>query len=146
MEKRPTEVTIYLADGTEREGTLFLSPFSSTRSGSQTLAEMLHEPEPFVPFIRNDKSFQLLNKKQISHLRYRPVDDAPEKIGNPIEVTITFINGKTLSGTTILETPEGKGRLIDFLNNNPGYFSLNCGDDEHYLVNPRVIVEIADQK
>lgn len=145
VEKKLAEVTIYLVDGQERSGVLFLSPFSSTRSGSQTLIELLQEPEPFVPFLRSDKAFMLLNKKQISHFKYLPAEDEPVRIGEPTEVEITFVNGKALSGKTILEMPEGKGRLLDYMNSSPGYFSLDCGNEEYYLVNPRVIIEIADK-
>ena len=145
VEKIKAEVTIYLVDGQEREGVLFLSPFSSTRSGSQTLVEFLHEQETFVPFLHSDNAFMLLNKKQISHVRYQPGEEDLPGIGDPISVEMTFINGKQLSGQTVLETPEGKGRLVDYMNSSPGYFSLDCGDGEHYLVNPRVIVEITDK-
>ena len=145
VEKIRAEVTIHLVDGQERSGVLFLSPFSSTRSGPQTLVELLHEPEPFVPFLRSDKAFKLLNKKQISHVKYTPDDEADLPIGEAIDVDITFINGKTLSGRTVLQTPEGKGRLLDYMNSKPGYFSLDCDEGGHYLVNPRVIVEIADK-
>lgn len=144
VEKQKAEVTIFLADGQEREGVLFLSPFSSMHSGPQTLVEFLMEGEPFVPFLRSDNSFRLLNKKHISHVRYKPEEDDQPKLGTEVNVTITFINGKELTGTAVLETPEGRGRLLDFLNGKPGYFSLDCGNDEHYLVNPRVIVEITD--
>jgi len=144
VEKQQAEVTLYLVDGQVREGVLFLSTFSPTRNGAQTLIELLHESEPFVPFLRNDKAFLLLNKKQISHVRYQPGENDAPVLGDPAEVTITFVNGKQLSGTTVLETPEGKGRMQDFLNGKPGYFSLQCSEDEHYLVNPRVIVEVAN--
>ncbi|PLY01006.1 MAG: hypothetical protein C0623_06340 [Desulfuromonas sp.] len=145
VEKQRAEVTIYLTDGEERQGVLFLSPFSSLHSGPQTLVEFLHEEEPFVPFIRSDDSFRLLNKRHISHVRYQPQESDQPKIGTEVKVSITFINGKELAGTAVLETPEGKGRLLDFLNGKPGYFSLDCGDGEFYLVNPRVIVEISDK-
>jgi len=146
VEKLRAEVTIYLVDGQERSGVLFLSPLSSTHSGPQTLIELLHEVEPFVPFLRNDQEFFLLNKKQISHVKYQPIESDLPAIGEPANVTITFVNGKQLSGTTILQTPEGKGRMQDFLNGKPGYFSLDCGSGEFYLVNPRVIIEVADIK
>lgn len=146
VEKQQAAVTIYLVDGQVREGALFLSPFSSTHSGAQTLIELLHEEEPFVPFLRSDEAFLILNKKQISHVRYQPTETDQPRIGDSVNVTITFINGKELSGSTTLETPEGKGRMLDYLNSKPGYFSLDCGDGVHYLVNPRVIIEVADKK
>ena len=63
-------------------------------------------------------------------------------IGTPLEVTVTFTNSRQLSGTLVLEVPEGKARLQEFMNSNTAYFSLDCGD-ETYLVNPAVIIEIA---
>jgi len=142
VEKLKTPITLHLVDGQQREGVMFLSPYSMHSTGSQTLAELLREPERFVPFVSDDAGFLLVNKAQISHLRYQPAETDMPLIGTPLEVTVTFTNSRKLSGTLVLELPEGKARLQDFMNSNTAYFSLDCGD-ETYLVNPAVIIEIA---
>jgi hypothetical protein len=145
VEKLKAAVTLYLVDGQERTGVMFLSPCSMHQSGAQTLAEVLREPDPFVPFVSDESGFLLINKAQISHLRYEPVATDMPTFGTPIEVTVTFTNSRQLSGVVLLEVPEGKARLQDFMNSNSAYFSLDCGD-AFYLVNPAVIIEIAPIK
>jgi len=145
IEKLKAAVTLYLVDGQERVGVMFLSPFSMHQSGAQTLTELLREDDPFVPFVADNAGFLLINKAQISHLRYEPIASDTPAFGTPIEVTVTFTNSRQLSGTVLLEVPEGKARLQDFMNSNTAYFSLDCGD-AFYLVNPAVIIEIAPKR
>lgn len=142
VEKLKTPVTLHLVDGQQREGVMFLSPYSMHSSGAQTLVELLREPERFVPFVSDDAGFLLVNKAQISHLCYQPADTDMPVIGTPLAVTVTFTNSRQLSGTVVIELPEGKARLQDYMNSNTAYFSLDCGDAA-YLVNPAVIIEIA---
>jgi len=143
VEKLKTPVTLHLVDGQQRKGVMFLSPYSMHSTDAQTLVELLREPERFVPFVSDDAGFLLVNKAQISHLRYQPADSDMPAIGTPLEVTVTFTNSRQLSGTLVLELPEGKARLQDFMNSNTPYFSLDCGEGEVYLVNPPIIIEIA---
>lgn len=142
VEKLKTPIALYLVDGQEREGVMFLSPFSMHSSGAQTIGELLREPERFVPFVSDEAGFLLVNKAQISHLRYQPAETDMPVIGTPLEVTVTFTNSRQLTGTVVIELPEGKARLQDFINGTTAYFTLDCGD-ETYLVNPAVIIEIA---
>jgi hypothetical protein len=142
VEKQKVAVSIELVDGQTRDGVIFLSPFSSFHSGAQTLLDLMCEEEPFVPFVADDGKFLLINKVQISHLRYQKVDDDKPVLGTPLEVTVTFTNSRQLSGTVVLEVPEGKSRLLDFMNSNRDFFGLECEDDD-YVVNPNIIIEIA---
>jgi hypothetical protein len=143
VEKQKVSVTIFLVDGQTRDGVIFLSPYSSFHSGPQTLFDLMSEEEPFVPFVGNDGSFLLINKVQISHLKYQKEEDDDQPVlGTPLEVTVSFTNSRQLSGTVVLEVPEGKSRLIDFMNSNQDFFGLSC-DDGDYVVNPNIIIEIA---
>jgi hypothetical protein len=142
VEKQKVSVTISLVDGQTRDGVIFLSPFSSFHSGPQTLFDLMSEEEPFVPFVGSDGSFLLINKVQISHLKYKKEEDDQPVLGTPLEVTVTFTNSRQLSGTVVLEVPEGKSRLLDFMNSNRDFFGLTCEDGD-YAVNPNIIIEIA---
>ena len=142
VEKQKVSVGIELVDGQTRDGFIFLSPFSSFHSGPQTLVDLMSEEEPFAPFVGNDGCFLLINKAQVSHIRYQKEADDKPVLGTPLEVTVTFTNSRQLSGTVVLEVPEGKSRLIDFMNSNHDFFDLLCEDGD-YIVNPNIIIEIA---
>ena len=142
VEKQKVAVTLSLVDGQMREGTMFLSPFSSYHSGPQTLIDLMSEEEQFAPFVGSDGSFRLINKTQISHIKYQKIPDDSLVLGTPLEVTVTFTNSRQLSGTVVLEVPEGKSRLLDFMNNNRDFFGLTSTEGD-YIVNPNIIIEIA---
>jgi hypothetical protein len=142
VEKQKVSVSIELVDGQTREGIIFLSPFSSHHSGPQTLLDLMSEEEPFVPFVGSDGKFLLINKVQISHLKYQKEEDDKLELGTPLDVSVTFTNSRQLSGTVVMEVPEGKSRLLDFMNSNRDFFGLVCEDGD-YVVNPNIIIEIA---
>ena len=142
VEKQKVSVTVELVDGQTRDGVIFLSPFSSFHSGPQTLIDLMSEKEPFAPFVGNDGSFLLINKAQISHILYQKEADDKPILGTPLEVIVTFTNSRQLSGTVVLEVPEGKSRLLDFMNGNSDFFGLQCEGGD-YVVNPNIIIEIA---
>lgn len=141
VDKLECPVTLFLHDGIVREGVIFLSPLSTTHEGAQTPLELFNEPVPFFAFRKAEGSFSLVNKASVGHLRFQP-GAASSLLGHPLEVRIVFLGGETLQGTLTLAAPEGKGRLQDFLNDQRGFFLLDCGA-AHYLVNPRLICEIA---
>jgi len=140
VDKREQPVVLFLADGVVREGTVFLSPFSQLRSGPQTLLDLFHEKEPFMPFRGNDGRFTLLNKSAVTHLRYH--DDAEEHLGERLNVRLTFYGGENLEGTLTIAMPEGMSRLQDYVNSSPGFFPVET-PDARYLINGALIREIA---
>lgn len=142
VDKIECPINLFLCDGMVREGVIFLSPFSATHPGAQTPLEVFNDPEPFFAFRKADGSFSMVNKSAVSHLRFTPASDAEPMLGHPLEVRMVFLGGEVLQGTLTLETPEGKGRLQDFLNRRRGFFPLACGA-AHYLVNPLLLCEIA---
>lgn len=142
VEKQKVAVSIALVDGQQRDGVMFLSPYSSYHSGPQTLLDLMSEEEPFAPFVGDDGSFLLINKAQISHIRYEQEDEDKPLLGTPLEVRVTFTNSRQLAGTVVLEVPEGKNRLIDFMNSYADFFRIKCADGD-YIVNPKIIIEIA---
>jgi hypothetical protein len=141
VDKLECPVTLFLQDGLVREGVVFLSPFSPSHAGAQTLLELVNEEAPFFPFRRDDGSFSLVNKALVSHLRFQapPPEDWP--LGHRIEVSLAFAGGEVLRGTLTVQAPEGKDRLQDFLNLRQTFIQIDCGD-AHYLVNPRLTWEI----
>ncbi len=58
-----------------------------------------------------------------------------------VEVSFTFIGGESLRGTVLLNMPEGKNRIQDFINSSPGFFSLRVSG-RLYIANGSLIREL----
>ena len=54
---------------------------------------------------------------------------------------IKFVGGEQLTGTLVIEMPEGRNRLLDFINNMEG-FSLLQNEEAHYMVNVSQVLDI----
>lgn len=141
VDKREQPATLFLADGVVQEGMLYLSPFSQSHSGEQSLLELLRDREVFIPFRSQGGNFALINKEAVTHLRYQPVSDFEPPYGDRVNVRITFFGGELLQGSIALDMPEGQSRLQDYLNAAPGFFPLDSGD-AHYIVNGALIRDI----
>lgn len=136
VEKSEQPVTLFHGDGAVQSGVVFLSPSAYTHIGQQTLMDLLREKGDFFPFRGENGAFLVVNKETVSHIRYQPSERerAAETLGTPVEVRISFIGGELLQGTVVIEMPEGRTRLLDFINEARGFFVLRS-DEAHYLVN-----------
>lgn len=142
LEKIEKDVVLFLADGLVLEGVVFLSTFAYGHSGRQTFLELLREDDRFLPLRDREGNFRLVNKDAISHARHTP-GSAPEPppLGEAVQARLFFFGGETLEGTIVLEMPEGKSRLKDFVNAAPAFFPIDCGKS-HYIVNSRRIHQV----
>jgi len=144
VEKREEPVVIYMSDGMVVEGVIFLSDFSHLHSGKQTALEMLREEEPFFPLRDQHGTFKLIKKSLITHVQQHEGAEVPEHYGKEVEVTLTFIAGESLRGKVLLNMPEGKNRIQDFINSSPGFFSLNVSG-RPYIANGSLVRELIPQ-
>lgn len=141
VDKREQPVSLFLSDQIVHEGVVFLSPFASTHVGEETLLDLLRERDQFFPFRHRDGRFILVNKNAVTHVRH-PGGEDEAGMGEPIRVRITFFGGGTLEGTIVLDMPEEKNRLLDYVNASPGFFALEGGDG-HYIANGALVREIS---
>ncbi|MDO3378447.1 hypothetical protein [Geoalkalibacter halelectricus] len=142
LEKIEKEVGLFLVDGVVLEGVVFLSSFAYGHSGRQTLLELLREVERFLPFRDRSGTLRLINREAISHVRHTPMTrPEPDPLGEEARARLVFFGGETLEGTIVLEVPEGKNRLKDFLNSAPAFFPLTAGNT-HYVINSRQIHQV----
>lgn len=144
VDKTEQPVVLFQADGSVMQGVVFLSACSYSHIGRQTLADLLREKGDFFPFRSEAGSFCVTNKTTITHIRYEqaPPEQDYAPIGNPVEVLIVFVGGEQLRGTVIIEMPEGRNRLFDFINSTTSFFPLQNGNT-HYLVNVSQIRDIS---
>lgn len=144
VEKSEQHVTLFQADGSVMKGVVFLSTSAYTHIGQQTLHDLLKEKGDFFPFRSEAGSFCITNKNTITHIRYEPWPESEElaTLGDQVDVQITFVGGEQLGGTIVIEMPEGRNRLFDFINAIEGFFSLTT-PEAHYLVNVAQIRDVS---
>lgn len=144
VDKKEQPVVLFQADGSVMRGVIFLSASAYSHIGRQTLGDLLREKGDFFPFRSDTGTFCVANKLSITHLRYEEGEEEQPygPIGTPEEVQINFVGGEQLRGTVIIEMPEGRNRLFDFVNSMSGFFPLRTGE-AHYLVNVAQIRDIA---
>lgn len=142
VDKREQPIALYLSDKVVQQGIVFLSPFASTHSGEETLLDLLREKEPFFPFRDQEGRFLLVNKNAVTHVAFRASQPQTPPWGTPLKVRITFFGGERIEGTIILNMPDGKNRLLDYINAAPGFFALE-GDDVQYVANGNLVREIS---
>lgn len=144
VDKSEQPVMLFQADGSVMKGVVFLSACAYSHIGQQTLADLLREKGDFFPFRSETGAFCVTNKTTITHIRYEQLATEQEytPLGNPVEVLINFAGGEQLRGTVIIEMPEGRNRLFDFINSMSGFFAMRSGE-AHYLVNVLQIRDIS---
>ena len=141
VDKREQPVALFLSDQVVHQGVVFLSPFASTRSGEETLLDLLRDKDSFFPFRDDQGRFMLVNKEALTHVRYPGMED-DSVLGERVSVRITFFGGSVLEGTVLLDMPEERNRLLDYVNASPGFFALT-GKDALYIANGALVREIS---
>jgi hypothetical protein len=144
VEKSELPVVVFQADGSIMKGVVFLSAAAYNHMGQQTLLDLLNEPGDFFPFRSQAEEFCVTNKKTITHIRFAPPEqeEGYQSMGSREEVEIRFVGGEQLSGTVVIEMPEGRNRLFDFINAMKGFFLLQ-NEEAHYLVNVSQVRDIS---
>ena len=144
VDKSEQPVVLFQADGSVMKGVVFLSASAYTHIGRQTLADLLREKGDFFPFRSESGAFCVTNKNTVTHIRYElpPTEEEYPAYGNPVEVLINFAGGEQLRGTVIIEMPEGRSRLFDFIISTNGFFALRNGE-ARYMVNIAQIRDIS---
>jgi hypothetical protein len=144
VEKSELPVVIFQADGSVMNGVVFLSATAYTHLGQQTLHDLLKEEGDFFPFRSDTGGFCVANKNTITHIRFIPSEEksAQPQLGNKEDVDIKFVGGEQLVGSIMIEMPEGKTRLFDFINSMEGFFLLQ-NQEANYMVNVKQIRDIS---
>lgn len=145
VDKSEQPVILFQADGSVMQGVVFLSACAYSHIGRQTLADLLREKGEFFPFRSEAGHFCVTNKTTITHIRYEQITPEQEDyvpLGNPVDVLINFAGGEQLRGTVVIEMPEGRTRLFDFINSMSGFFPMSNGE-ARYLVNVAQIRDIS---
>lgn len=144
VEKSELAVVVFQADGSVMKGVVFLSASIHNHMRRQTLLDLMVEPGNFFPLRGETGDFCVANKHTITHIRFERPEEATESqaLGVREDVDIKFVGGEQLSGTVIIEMPEGRTRLFDFFTALKGFFLLQ-NQEAFYLVNVSQIRDVS---
>ena len=147
VEKSELPVVVFQADGSIMKGVVFLIAAAYSHMGQQTLLDLLKEPGDFFPFRSDAGEFCVTNKQTITHVRFEPAEQEGEyqSLGDREDVEIKFVGGEQLRGTLVIEMPEGRNRLFDFINAMQGFFLLQ-NEEAHYMVNVSQVRDISPKR
>ena len=147
VEKSELPIVVFQADGSIMKGVVFLSATAYNHAGKQTLFNLLKEPGDFFPFRSDAGAFCVTNKQTITHIRFVPPEQEEEyqSLGDREDVEIKLVGGEQLSGTVVIEMPEGRNRLFDFINVMEGFFLLQ-NEEAHYMVNVSHVRDISPKR
>ena len=147
VEKSELPVVVFQADGSIMKGIVFLSAAAYNNMGQQTLLDLLKESGDFFPVRSEAGEFCATNKQTITHIRFEPPEQEEEyqSLGDREDVGIKFVGGEQLKGTLVIEMPEGRNRLFDFINDMEGFFLLQ-NEEAHYMVNVSQVLDISPKR
>lgn len=131
---------------------LFLSERAQTHDGAERLSDLLNGTGDFLPAIEPPRNLVLLHKDALMALSVAVETEFPSQeaaqeelagtVGTSVVVGIALCDGTEIGGTVRFVMPEGKNRLVDFLNEPELFFAVRDGELAH-LVNKRCIVRVS---
>ncbi|MFV1950648.1 MAG: hypothetical protein ACC630_01630 [Nitrospinota bacterium] len=132
-EKVRMQVTLSIIDSSLIGGNIFLSQYSPIHHGREMAKDMFNSGEDFFPIeIKEDNSIIMVNKSNVTKviLAERDLLEDELTMGKQQSAKITLSNGEIITGMFVVEMPEEKSRLSDFLNTTYKYFYIKKEDDK----------------
>ena len=130
---------IFFSDGSSLTGSFFVSPRTSSHSGSQLVSELLNAENSYLPFESDDSNIILVRKESLTMIvleRNELNTSSPYR--KQIAVHVCFISGHSENGMVYTDLPESSTRLSDFLNHHNEFFPLDV-DGKNCLMNSRFV-------
>jgi hypothetical protein len=144
VEKTKKQVTLFLSDQSRETGYVFLSPYSQTGVGRQTVLEVLTGRDPFLPFETRAGQLVFVNQDQIVWAAHFLDEDEIKRLpAQARSVTVTLTDGKRLRGTLLVEAPEERSRLSDLVNHLDAFLTLRDAKRE-VLINLDFAVSVEE--
>jgi len=143
VDKIKKKVTMGLSDQRQLSGHLFLSAYSESGVGRQTVLELLTGKDRFIPFETSEGEFTFLNQSHIIWLAAAQEKGATDTAAPPPRHTVNVVlqGGKKLRGDLVMAMPEEKSRLSDVLNEITNFMVIR-DEKKEILVNVDFVVRV----
>jgi hypothetical protein len=137
VEKDRFSVTLFLFDGSVKDGYVYLSFHAANHEGPETVTDVLNQKEQFLPINFDDGSIRLINKDKIVMISFRVGEQKTRTLSlgdlSIHDVTIHLMNQGCLEGRFISLLPTYSRRLKDYLNRGDLFLELRR-DGNTYLI------------
>lgn len=143
--RRVVPVRVLLEDGRKWEGGLYAPAAGPDGNPGRLIDRLNDDAEEFLPLAGRYQT--LLNKSRIVTIELATGEEQAECIeseaarGQQVKITLTC--GVTLAGRIRYLMPEGRGRLLDYLNAAPRFIPL-IGESRVSLVHRRFVVSVQE--
>ena len=140
VDKFRNKARIMLSDGKRLEVNFFLSHHSAHHSGSETIFDVLSSQLSFIPLedIHTNEvifaakaqimSVELLHREVVSSLYLRE-----------LQVQVALLNGEVIHGQILIDMPQTKPRLSDFLNLSHGFLYIQRQEGDIILSKSHIV-------
>ena len=144
IEKVRLPVVVVMTAGERISGDLFAQVNPRLASGHEEVPGLLNGPEEYFPLGTASGRALLCAKSRVVevHFTINGVDATAWTVGTPIEVSIGLSDGRTQSGTLLVELESRAQRLLDFLNRMPTRFLPVHTSNDVVLINRDHIVHV----
>ena len=145
VDKFRNKATIVLNDGKTLDVNFFLSHHSAHHSGSESIFDVLSSQLSFIPledvstteiiFVAKAQilSVELLDREVVSSLHLRE-----------LQIQLDMLNGEVIHGEILMDMPQAKPRLSDFLNLSHKFLYVHREQGD-MIVNKSYIVSLKEK-
>lgn len=144
IEKLRLALSLRLLGGEVLEGHVFLQSFGYSGTPESAL-ELLNQPDRFFPIACNGQGILLVAKERLVEAWGEAVgeEDALRSATSvPVSAELRLASSLTVSGTMLLEVPDDRPRMLDFLNHNRQRFVRVATASGPRLVNARLVESV----
>jgi hypothetical protein len=138
---------ILFADGRDLLGRIFVPATASRHSGAMRPEEWMNEPPEFFPFLPDSAGSSIIvNKNEILILSVPSSVDADRTLEETesLERRVAIeCGGHRLTGTLVIDMPQYKSRVLDYLNRAGWFLTLRDGE-RHHLIQKRRITRVEE--
>lgn len=133
---------VLLTDGQTLVGRIFVPATALTHAGATRPEEWMNEPADFFPFLPDEAQTPvILNKRRIlvmSVPAFADAGDLPEEAASPERRVVIELQGRSLTGTIVIDMPQNQSRVLDYLNRPERFLTLRDGDRHHFIQKRRI--------
>ena len=140
---------ILCADGRGFRGRVFVPALASRHTGPMRLEEWLNEPSQFFPFLPDDADAPvLMNKREVLVMTFAapPREEDNEEPDVPHRRVAVECETRRLEGVLVIDMPSHLSRVLDCLNRQQMFLTLQDDGRNHLIQKERItrVIEIPE--
>jgi hypothetical protein len=139
---------VLCSDGRSVLGRIFLPAASSSHEGPMRAEEWANDAVPFFPFLPDESETPvILNKDDVLVVSVASSADASpdaELVALPERRVVVECGGRSIEGTVRIGTPDGQGRVLDYMNHPEPFLTLHDSERDHLIRKRRItrVIEV----